>query len=187
MTVGAYGQILNTGKTQTGTSQSGFNSTVKLLDQESITQATLTATGGVGGTVGTSNSDCAGGKGGGSESSPVSAFEIIGSKAGFTGKNGQRYDDNDNDWGSRAGRWGAESLVGCFYSDSGDNAFAFNDVDAGNNNNPDCTQLDSYNPSSYGRGGRGSGAGDDDNDGESYTPLGTPGGNGWVRIYFMRN
>jgi len=149
--------------------QDGFSSTVSLIDSNNDTQVIISGEGGGGGNVGTDTSACTGGNG--------STYSIINNTTstwppindylvGFKGENGYRADDDDSDWGSRAGKWGAESVVGMFY---------------------DAGQLNTYNTNAYGRGGKGSGLGNDNDDGASVNPDGKKGGNGWVRIYFMRN
>ena len=148
----------------------GYSSNVLLKDSNNIIQVEVKALGGKGGSIGDAGVDCKGGVGG--------SYEVTGNMAsswppiqhymnGFNGEDGYRGDDGGgSNWGSRGGMWGAESLVGCFY---------------------DSNQLNTYNANAYGRGGRGSGVGDDNGDGASEKPNGTRGGRGWVRIYFMRN
>lgn len=149
--------------------QNGFSSAVSLVDLNGVTQAIIRGTGGSGGNVGTDSSACTGGNGSElsiTNNTNTTPFTIIGSRTGIQGENGYRADDNDSDWGARDGKWGAESLVGCFF---------------------DSNSLNNYNNNAYGRGGKGSGIGNDSHDGASGNPDGSKGGNGWVRIYFMRN
>ena len=150
--------------------QNGISSEVRLVDLNGVTQAIVRGIGGSGGNVGTDTSACTGGNGAElsiTNNTNTTPFTIIGSMTGIQGENGYRADDGgDSNWGGKGGKWGAESLVGCFY---------------------DSNQLNTYGPNAYGRGGKGSGISDDNDDGASTNPMDHDGGNGWVRIYFMRN
>jgi hypothetical protein len=149
--------------------QNGFSSAVSLVDSNNVTQVIVRGTGGGGGNVDTNTSGCKGGKGSSysiTNNTTSTWPQIKDYMVGFNGEDGYRADDNGSSWGSRAGKWGAESVVGMFY---------------------DAGQLNTYNTNAYGRGGKGSGLGNDNDDGASANPDGKKGGNGWVRIYFMRN
>ena len=133
--------------------QNGFSSSVSLIDLNGVTQAIVRGIGGSGGNVGTDTSACTGGNGAElsiTNNTNTTPFTIIGSMTGIQGENGYRADDGgDSNWGGRGGKWGAESLVGCFY---------------------DAGQLNTYNTNAYGRGGKGSGISDDNDDGASTNP-----------------
>jgi hypothetical protein len=159
--------------------QAGGNSRVELFNSANISLAHVIAGAGYGGH--SAGSVYTGGVGGGKANSGFT-INSAQTRTGIQGQNGYHGDDGGNhanDWGERVQTIGGESLVGCFFEVDALTDDSYTDTVGGHLYYTDI-------PSAYGRGGAGSGVGDDWQD--AWLPIynGTNGANGWVRIYFTR-